>query len=52
MTLSNAKVLYKHFKDIGRDDAAAQLVRRYPELGEPEKPVEKPKVVKKSGKRS
>ena len=32
MTLSNAKVLYKHFKEIGRLDAAKQLEERYPEL--------------------
>ena len=32
MTLSNAKVLYKHFLEIGRKTEAEQLLKRYPEL--------------------
>ena len=32
MTLANAKVLYAHFKAIGREVEALQLESRYPEL--------------------
>ena len=39
MTLENAKVLYKHFKLIGREAEAAQLVGRFPELKEDDAPV-------------
>jgi hypothetical protein len=60
MTLENAKVLHKHFMDIGRVDAAKQLEERYPdELRPKPEPAPKPVVeaeeeikeeVKKSGK--
>ena len=46
MTLENAKVLHKHFLEIGRNGAAANLEIRFPEL---KKPEPKP-VVKKNGK--
>lgn len=54
MTLENAKVLHKHFLEIGRNGAAANLEIRYPELKQPEpKPEPEPKpVVKKDGKKS
>ena len=47
MTLENAKVLYKHFLEIGRTDRAENLLIRYPELKEEPK-----KEVKKSGNNS
>lgn len=53
MTLENAKVLHKHYLDIGKEKHAAQLVERYPELAEGTtvQPDEPNKEVKKDGKR-
>jgi len=55
MTLSNAEVLHKHYLEIGREVAAKDLEKRYPELAK--KPKVKPEVepevipeVKKVGK--
>ena len=61
MSLENAKVLHKHFLEIGRKDLAEQQEENYPELKEvpKEEPVidkksttEKPKEVKSDGKKS
>ena len=63
MTLENARVLYKHFIEIGRIKNAKQLLIRYPELEDEikeTKPADKeaekeeqPKAeVKKNGSRS
>lgn len=32
MTLANAKRLYKHYKDTGQDENAANILQRRPEL--------------------
>lgn len=55
MTLANAKVLYAHFKEIGREAEAKDLERRFPELKEepkeepakPNTPPSKPQKPKK-----
>lgn len=52
MTLENAKVLYKSLIEVGRTKHAKQLSDRYPELLIKEKVIEKPKEVKKDGKKS
>ena len=45
MTLANAKVLHKHFIEIGRTGAATDLERRYPELkAKKAEPLKKPKA--------
>ena len=38
MTLENAKVLHKHYLEIGREKHAKQLEERYPELNNLIKP--------------
>ncbi len=50
MSLENAKVLHKHFLEIGRKDLAEQQEKNYPELKEvpKEEPKEVPKEVPKS----
>ncbi len=51
MSLENAKVLHKHFLELGRKDLAEQQEKNYPELKVKEVP--KPKEVpKKDGKTS
>ena len=53
MTIENARVLHKHFLEIGRLDKAKQLVDRYPELAETEEePKEEPKEVEEDVKES
>ena len=56
MSLENAKVLHKHFLEIGRPDLAKQQEKNYPELVPKEEPKEEPKAeekeVKKHGKKS
>ena len=52
MSLENAKVLHKHFLEIGRPDLAKQQEKNYPELKAKEIPVStKPKEVKSDGKK-
>jgi len=43
MSLANAKVLHKHFLEIGRNDWAAQQEKNYPELAVKEEPKEEKK---------
>ena len=46
MTKKNSKKLYDHYVEIGRDDAAANMLKKYPEFKGAEK-AEKPKVEEK-----
>lgn len=36
MTKENARKNYKHYRDVGKDDVADQILEKYPELEEHE----------------
>lgn len=47
MTKENSKKLYDHYVEIGKEDAAANMLTKYPEFGAK---AEKPKAEKKEEK--